>query len=1008
MAKNQNSVTNGKNKKPIAVLRKGVVTAALGISMLAGGVLLSGCTGDASAKWHYGTEDPTSAIGKVGDFYFETDDSDVWVYEEDGWKILSNLKGDQGLTGAQGVSVTSIAKTSSEGLVDTYTITYSNNTTSTFTVTNGAQGIQGIQGNPGGNGHTPVITIQGGFWYVDNVNTQVSAVGIQGDPGRGISNIELTSTNDLVDTYTITYSNNTTSTFTVTNGAQGIQGIQGVPGNDGHTPVITIENGKWVIDGVDTGKAVQGEKGETGKTGFFVYDQYELKTALEIDNTYLVLMSDIYLYEQLDVTNRTVINLNGHSIYCNSDIWNESTKSWSALSVNGGSLTLKGDGLIQTNYGDCYALDVRNGGNLVIEGGHYIGNVSAVYALEGNVTIYGGTYEIQQLSAYDDYRYLLNCYDQNYKAGTANFTVYGGKYYGFNPAENTAENFATGQSFMAEARQSIEYEDHGIYKVYKVVDPQDTSIESYYLNSQSIALNVKSGEVVESFDNYTLTIERANGQKEDIKLSDTTIDLSGYRTSGEMFNAPLTYETIETYLNILPIENVASLANNGYEISASLNGQRVNLLCEKGSTVEFNTALDYTLYNYNEELCFTYSTTVTSDMLVDFDNTAVGLNEYSLDTTKVGCYVEESLSVLVYDPQTAEIYYSANEEFKVGEGSYDKISVTKFVRVSENEFGSKVISLTNDLLNGQTIDFNTPGNYTISSQNVQISVTVYDPEVCNISYISFNQDYDDLQILKGSTQQEIETFISNYILTGYLGKATGTAYFLSEVNGVYSESFELTRSMIDLTGFDINKVGEQSIKVKYTQQAGYVAGKTVAYEGEIEITVYVDMAQANPVGDPFDVASSSMIAQTMGYTSIQLYDNGCAYMQTRYSNDPRLVEYTTTQIGETNTYIYKFFETNANGYIYFTLTEDAQNGNSFDCYLPSGTVGNTYTTTVEGMPLTINVYGTEGTCYAACYVNMGQLIHYVTVDFTYNQDGTFEVMGVTYVSDADNVLTPQA
>ena len=107
-----------------------------------------------------------------------------------------------------------------------------------------------------------------------------------------VVSIEKTGTSGLVDTYTITYSDGTTSTFTVTNGAdgedgkdgatgatgetgpQGPQGIQGEKGEDGHTPVVTIgANGNWVIDGVDSGisaagvKGDKGDKGDTGETG---------------------------------------------------------------------------------------------------------------------------------------------------------------------------------------------------------------------------------------------------------------------------------------------------------------------------------------------------------------------------------------------------------------------------------------------------------------------------------------------------------------------------------------------------------------------------------------------------------------------------------------------------------------------------------------------------------------------------------------------------------------------
>ena len=172
-----------------------------------------------------------------------------------------------GVKGDTGNGISNIAKTSTEGLVDTYTITFTNGNTTTFTVTNGAQGIQGLQGEKGADGKTPVITIQGGYWYIDGVNTNYPATGIEGSAANGIANIAKTGTIGLVDTYTITFTNGSTTTFTVTNGAQGeqgLQGIQGVPGTNGKTPVITIQNGNWYIDGVDSGKSAAGVKGDTG------------------------------------------------------------------------------------------------------------------------------------------------------------------------------------------------------------------------------------------------------------------------------------------------------------------------------------------------------------------------------------------------------------------------------------------------------------------------------------------------------------------------------------------------------------------------------------------------------------------------------------------------------------------------------------------------------------------------------------------------------------------------
>ncbi len=107
-------------------------------------------------------------------------------------------------------TVANIEKTSSSGSVDTYTITYTDGTTTTFTVTNGKNGVQGIQG----------------------------VQGVQGIPGvQGVQ------------------------------GIQGEQGIQGDSGKDGHTPTIEIKDGYWYIDGVNTNILAVGSNGADGKDG---------------------------------------------------------------------------------------------------------------------------------------------------------------------------------------------------------------------------------------------------------------------------------------------------------------------------------------------------------------------------------------------------------------------------------------------------------------------------------------------------------------------------------------------------------------------------------------------------------------------------------------------------------------------------------------------------------------------------------------------------------------------
>lgn len=64
-------------------------------------------------------------------------------------QFQDGAKGDTGATGATGATgngISSISKTGTSGLVDTYTISYTdaNASSSTFTVTNGAQGVPGL------------------------------------------------------------------------------------------------------------------------------------------------------------------------------------------------------------------------------------------------------------------------------------------------------------------------------------------------------------------------------------------------------------------------------------------------------------------------------------------------------------------------------------------------------------------------------------------------------------------------------------------------------------------------------------------------------------------------------------------------------------------------------------------------------------------------------------------------------------------------------------------------
>ena len=117
------------------------------------------------------------------------------------------MDGTDGTDGDDGVSPTVTVTEITNG--HRVTITDKNHPSGmSFDVTNGAKGDKGDA-----------------FTYADFTQEQLALLkGAKGDDGKGIASIEKTSTSGLVDTYTITYSDNTTSTYTVTNGRNGTNG----------------------------------------------------------------------------------------------------------------------------------------------------------------------------------------------------------------------------------------------------------------------------------------------------------------------------------------------------------------------------------------------------------------------------------------------------------------------------------------------------------------------------------------------------------------------------------------------------------------------------------------------------------------------------------------------------------------------------------------------------------------------------------------------------------------
>lgn len=165
-----------------------------------------------------------------------------------------------------------------------------------------------------------------------------------------------------------------------------------------------------------------------------------------------------------------VWNLNGHNITVEG-----TPKSGVYLNRYASNLEVKGEGVIRAE--GSYGL-WNNGttGKIIINDGVTIeAQTHAVYAEKGVIEINGGTFKLTNWADAEkdvngNLKFLINCYDANYKNGSANIIVKGGKFYDFNPAVSYGEPNGP-VSFVAEGYgvvESTEMIDDVEHKVFEV------------------------------------------------------------------------------------------------------------------------------------------------------------------------------------------------------------------------------------------------------------------------------------------------------------------------------------------------------------------------------------------------------------------------------------------------------------------------------------------------------------------------------------------------------------
>ena len=261
---------------------------------------------------------------------------------------------------------------------------------------------------------------------------------------------------------------------------------------------------------------------EYDKDAQYPTDADALQNALTVGGN-IVLAGDADPSVAIVATKTAAINANGKTIANTSDVWDKAPNSWSLISAReNADLTITGNGTFKAKENDCYAVDVQDStATVTIENGTFIGNVHAVYVYEGTANIKGGFYSVQQKypDASKANEFVLNCYDANYKNGTAKIIVTGGTFVNFDPSNCKAEG--AGTNFVATGYKVVS-EAHGADTWYTVVP--NTVSDQTELNN---AINGATGAVGVQLPAGTYTLPKMDSKDVTIiGTKDTEIDMT--------------------------------------------------------------------------------------------------------------------------------------------------------------------------------------------------------------------------------------------------------------------------------------------------------------------------------------------------------------------------------------------------------------------------------------------------------------------------------------------------
>lgn len=252
------------------------------------------------------------------------------------------------------------------------------------------------------------------------------------------------------------------------------------------------------------------------KVGSKKYETLADAIRLAANGQTITLLADVEQNTQLAIDKSITLDLNGKTIKNTVDIWGDNTNA--ILSIKkGAKVTITGNGTIAAKENDCYTINVVNG-DLTIENGTFVGNISVVQVQKGSLTINGGAFSLLQkmTDGKGENRYLINCIDDTYADGSATVAISGGTFVGFDPnvspeqkVDGKAPSFAApGTGITRNADGSFTAVDG---MTAQILDKDGNSVKAYRTLAEAVAA-AEDGQTVRLLADVTLDAQIATGK----------------------------------------------------------------------------------------------------------------------------------------------------------------------------------------------------------------------------------------------------------------------------------------------------------------------------------------------------------------------------------------------------------------------------------------------------------------------------------------------------------------